>query len=55
MRNLRPFEIGDGLDLLAVPAAHLRAGVAAEDRVNVVFLVEIVHHLVAAADIATRR
>ena len=43
MRNFRPLEILDGLDLLAEPAAHLRAGVAARQPVDVVLLEELVH------------
>src|SRR5581483_4391250 len=42
-------QIGDRLDLLAEPAAHLATGVASEDRDHVIALVELVEHLLAAA------
>ena len=38
MRNFRPLQIVDGLDLLAEPAAHLRAGVGRDDADAVVLL-----------------
>ena len=49
MRNLRPLQVGDGLDLLAEPAAHLRAGVAGRDIVDVVVLEEVAQQLQPAA------
>ena len=49
MRILRPLRSRRRLDLLAEPAAHLAAGVAAGKRVNVELLVELVHQLHAAA------
>ncbi len=47
--KLQPGEIGDGLDLLAKPAAHLGAGVAAGETDHTVFLEELISELHAAA------
>ena len=47
--ELQPGEIGDRLDLLAEPAAHLGAGVAAGETDHAVFLEELVAELHAAA------
>src|SRR6185312_5371802 len=47
--HLQALEIVDRVDLLAVPAAHLTAGVAGEQALDVVLLVELVEHGVAAA------
>jgi hypothetical protein len=47
--HLQALQVGDGLDLLAEPAAHLGARVAGRHRVDVVLLVELVEELVAAA------
>ena len=49
MRSLRPLRSATRLDLLAVPAAHLTAGVAADQHGDVVLLVELVEHFLAAA------
>src|SRR4029453_1601443 len=40
--HLEALQIGDGLDLLAEPASHLRAGVARREARHVVVLEEIV-------------
>src|SRR5262249_52306032 len=47
--ELEALEIVDRLDLLAEPAAHLRASVAADERVHVELLAELVHQLEAVA------
>src|SRR5262249_26818733 len=47
--ELEAFEVVDGLDLFAKPAAHLRAGIAANERVYIVFLPELIHQLRAVA------
>ena len=47
--HLDALAVGDGLDLLAEPAAHLHAGVAAEEGDDVVVAVELVEQLLAAA------
>ena len=49
MRNLQAREIRNGLDLLAEPAAHLGAGVAAGEADHVRLLEELVAELLAAA------
>ena len=49
MRNLRPERSADGLDLLAEPAAHLGAGIAAGKADHAVLLEEFVGEFVAAA------
>ena len=49
MRIFRPCRSATALDLLAEPAAHLDAGVAARQAVHVVLGVELVEELVAAA------
>ena len=41
--ELEPFEIVDGLDVLAKPAAHLRAGIAADEAIHVGFLRKLIH------------
>src|SRR5205814_9259806 len=48
--HLQALEVVDGVDLLAEPTAHLAAGVAGEQRNRVVLFVELVEHLLAAAD-----
>ena len=50
MRNFKPLQIVDGVDFLAEPAAHLAAGVAGEQRGDVVALVELVEDFLAAAE-----
>src|ERR1700694_5788150 len=52
--KLQSGEIGDRLDLLAKPAAHLRAGVSAGEPDHTVFLEELVAELHAAALIPPR-
>ena len=47
--ELQALEVGDRLDLLAEPAAHLGARVAARQAVHVVLGVELVQQVVAAA------
>ena len=47
--HLQSLQIVDGVDLLAEPAAHLAAGIAGEERGDVVALVELVQQLPAAA------
>ena len=47
--KLQPGKIGNGLDLLAEPAAHLGAGVAAGKTDHAKFLEELVAELHAAA------
>ena len=47
--ELETLEIIDGLDLLAEPAAHLAAGIAAKQRIDIGLLVELVHQLGAVA------
>src|SRR4029079_16637694 len=47
--HLETLEIVEGVDLLAEPTAHLAAGVTGEQRMGVVFLVELVQHVAAAA------
>ncbi len=49
--HLEPLEVGDGLDLLAEPAAHLRAGVAAQNRHDAEILDELVVQRLAAANV----
>ena len=49
MRIFRPFRSATRLDLLAVPAAHLGAGVAAGEADHVVLGVELAHQLEAVA------
>ena len=49
--HLEAFQVGDGLDLLAVPAAHLAAGVARHHRDAAVVLEERRHGFRAAAEI----
>ena len=46
--HLESLEIVDGVDLLAEPAAHLAAGIAAEQSHCVVLFVEFVEHFLAA-------
>src|SRR5258708_4859731 len=53
--ELETLEVLDRLDLLAEPAAHLRAGVAGRDRVDVVVLEEVRQQLAAAAEGLPRR
>src|SRR4029079_7076424 len=48
--ELEALEIVDGLDLLAEPAAHLRAGIAAQDRMRLERLQRLVAELGAAAE-----
>src|SRR6185312_2138039 len=48
--HLDALEILDALDLLAEPAAHLRARVAARHLIDVVALVELAEELEAAAE-----
>src|SRR6202011_660390 len=43
--KFQPFEIIDGLDLLAEPAAHLRAGIPGDEAVGVEFFAELIHQL----------
>ena len=52
--ELEPFQIGDGLDLFAEPAAHLCARVAGEKRDAAVVLEQRRHRLGAAAEIPPR-
>src|SRR6185436_11960092 len=52
--QLQSLQVLDGLDLLAVPAAHLRAGVAGEERMDAVFLEEVVENRVASAHVPPR-
>src|SRR6202022_865409 len=40
--KFQPFEIIDGLDLLAEPAAHLRAGIPGDEAVGVELFAELV-------------
>ena len=47
--HFQALEVGDGFDFLAVPAAHLRAGVAGAAALHVVFGVERIHQLAAIA------
>ena len=47
--ELQPVQVVERVDLLAEPAAHLRAGIARRQRVDVELLVELVHQLDAAA------
>ncbi|MNT28225.1 hypothetical protein D3C72_1638960 [compost metagenome] len=47
--HVQAFQVGDRLDLLAVPAAHLHADVATDVVHDVVFLIERPQHLQAAA------
>jgi hypothetical protein len=47
--ELQALDVGRGLDFLAVPAAHLGAGVAACEALDVVLGVELVHELAAVA------
>ncbi len=47
--ELQALEVGDGLDLLAEPAAHLSARVAAGEADDVVLGVELAHQLQAVA------
>ena len=54
MRNLQPLEIVNGIDLLAEPAAHLAAGIAADQRGDVELLVEIIQQIHATADGSSR-
>ena len=53
--ELEALDVGDRLDLLAVPAAHLRAGVAGREVDDVVGLVELAHQLHAVAVVHPRR
>ena len=50
IRNLSPLRF-DGVDLLAVEAAHLDAHIAAGDRQDAVLLHDVAHELEAAAGI----
>ena len=52
--HLQAFEIGDALDLLAVPAGHLRAGVARRETHYTVLLVQQSHGFIAAAEVLPR-
>ena len=52
--HLEALEVGDRLDLLAKPAAHLRAGVAGREAHDVVFLEEVVVELAAPAVVHPR-
>src|SRR3954463_2881363 len=47
--EFQSLEIVDGIDFLAEPATHLAAGVASEQRRDVIFFVEFVEHFLAAA------
>jgi hypothetical protein len=47
--HLQALEIVDRVDLLAVPATHLTAGLRREQALDVVLLIELVHHDIAAA------
>src|SRR5262249_22601691 len=47
--ELEPDEVLRRLELLAEPPAHLRAGVAADQRINVVLLAELDEQLLAVA------
>ncbi len=47
--HLETLEVLDGFDLLAEPAAHLRAGIPAYERVDVRLLRKVVHQLHAVA------
>src|SRR5215211_9013647 len=47
--HLEAIEVGDLLDLLAEPAAHLGTGVAGRNGIDVVLLVEAIHQVDAAA------
>ena len=49
MRILQSLEVGDALDLLAVPAAHLRPGIAGGQAVDAVLRVEFIEQRDAAA------
>src|SRR3954447_8474609 len=49
--EFQAFEILGRLDLLAEPAAHLRTGAAGRNAVAVVFLEQVVEHVLAAAEI----
>jgi hypothetical protein len=49
--ELEALEVSDGVDLLAEPAAHLRAGVAAQDGVRVELSERLVDDLGAAAEV----
>ena len=53
--ELQALEVGGGLDLLAIPAAHLGAGVSAREIDDVVGLVEIAHQRQAVAVVHPRR
>ena len=53
--ELQALDVGDRLDLLAEPAAHLRAGVAAGEVDDVVLGVELAHQLEAVAFVHPRR
>jgi hypothetical protein len=48
MRIFRPLQIGDRVDFLAIPAAHLRAGVAAGQGIEPLRREELVEQVVAA-------
>ena len=50
--ELQALHVVHRLDFLAEPAAHLAAGAAEDEGAEVVFLVELVDQLVAAAEIA---
>src|SRR5207247_7385981 len=47
--ELQPREILDGFDLLSKPSAHLRAGIAGDKTIDVMFLGEFVHEFHAVA------
>ena len=52
--ELEAFQVGDGLDRLAEPAAHLGARIAGQNVDDVVFLVELAHQLEAAGVVVPR-
>ncbi len=49
MRIFRPLHVSERLDLLAIPAAHLRAGIAARNIVDVVIVEKLAQQIHAAA------
>src|SRR3546814_16927033 len=49
VRSLQAAQVLDGLDLLAEPATHLRAGIAGRELDDVVVLEEVAHQFKAAA------